>query len=297
MPDPLEIGTAGEDGVMTFDREQFRIAVFDIDGTIFDRGMMQEEVADAIRRLAASGVQTVIATGRHPFNLPKQVNDIESIRYVIGLNGGMVADRQSREIFSMITMDVESARATVREMYNASPLLHVVYEEYGDITEEDLNVLLQKYPNPEHRAKADRELRNVYRVTSTVEELLDGIVHPMIKAGVRFRSPEETEAGAKKLRSLLDNEVVITDNNMVEVTPRGVSKARGLEELCVRLGCTPENTVAFGDSGNDVNIMQRAGFSVAMGNAMDEVKAIADYVTDTVQNAGVAKAIHALWGV
>jgi len=282
---------------MTFDREQYRIAVFDIDGTIFDRGVMLEEVRESIMRLAASGVETVIATGRQPFNLPKPIQDLPCIRYVIGLNGGMVANTHTREILSVYTMDVESARAVVQKMYAASPLLHVVYEDYGDITEEDLGILLLRYKDPEHRAKADQELRRVYRVTATVEELLDGIVHPMIKAGVRFLSEEETFAGAERLRAELDCEVVITDNNMVEVTPRGGSKARGLEILTAHLGCSPENAVAFGDSGNDVNIMQRAGFSVAMGNAMDEVKAIADYVTDSVENAGAAKAIKELWGV
>ena len=282
---------------MTFDRENYRIAVFDIDGTIFDRGVMLDEVCESIMRLAESGVETVIATGRQPFNLPKPVQDLPCIRYVIGLNGGMVADTHTREILSVYTMDVETARDVVQKMYAASPLLHVVYEDYGDITEEDLGVLLQKYEDPEHREKADQELRRVYRVTATVEELLGGIVHPMIKAGVRFLTEEETLAGAERLRSELDCEVVITDHNMVEVTPRGGSKARGLEILAAHLGCTPENAVAFGDSGNDVNIMQRAGFSVAMGNAMDEVKAIADYVTDSVENAGAAKAIKVLFGV
>lgn len=282
---------------MNFDKHRYRVAVFDIDGTIFDRGVMLDEVSEAIIRLAESGVETVIATGRQPFNLPKPVQDLPCIRYVIGLNGGMVADVKTRDIFSVYTMDVEHARKTVQKMYEASRLLHVVYEEYGDITEEDLGVLLQKYGTEEHRRKADAELRRVYRVTKTVEELLGGIVHPMIKAGVRFLSEEETERGAQWLRSVIDGEVVITDNNMVEVTPRGGSKARGLEVLCERLGCTPENAVAFGDSGNDINIMQRAGFSVAMGNAMADVKAIASYVTDTVEHAGAAKAIKALWGV
>lgn len=282
---------------MTFDRENCRVAVFDIDGTIYSRGTMLEETREAILRLGENGVQTVIATGRHPFNLPKEVQSIPSIRYVIGLNGGMVADIRSREKFSVTAMDAETARGIVEEMYAVSPLLHVVYEEYGDITEEDLGVLLTKYPHEQGREKAERELRNIYRVTSTVEELLDGIRYPMIKAGVRFMTPEAVEAGAKTLREKLDCEVVITDSNMVEVSPHGVSKAKGLEILCEKLGLTPENAIAFGDSGNDVNIMQRAGCSVAMGNAMDEVKAIADYVTDTVDNAGVAKAIRELWGI
>ena len=108
---------------MTFDRAQYRLAVFDIDGTIFDRGIMLPEVGEAIRRLSESGVETVIATGRHPFNLPKQVNEIGTIRYVIGLNGGMVADILTREIFSIVTMDAQTARKTVGEMYRAPRLL------------------------------------------------------------------------------------------------------------------------------------------------------------------------------
>ena len=73
-----------------------------------------------------------------------------------------------------------------------------------------------------------------------------------------------------------------------------VSKGRALQALANQLGIPNDLIVTFGDGYNDESMMQIAGFSVAMGNSVDEIKAIADYTTDTNQNNGVALAVEQL---
>ncbi|MDL2209124.1 HAD-IIB family hydrolase, partial [Parabacteroides sp. OttesenSCG-928-O15] len=76
-----------------------------------------------------------------------------------------------------------------------------------------------------------------------------------------------------------------------DVVPRGSSKAVGIDKILEHFGIALEETMAFGDGGNDVEMLQHVPLGIAMGNADEGVKAMADYVTDTVDNDGVLKAL------
>ena len=78
----------------------------------------------------------------------------------------------------------------------------------------------------------------------------------------------------------------------VDVTARGNTKQRGIDEIIRHFGIRLEDTIAFGDGGNDISMLRHAGIGIAMGNARDEVKAAANYITDTVDEDGIAKAIQ-----
>ena len=78
----------------------------------------------------------------------------------------------------------------------------------------------------------------------------------------------------------------------IDVTALGNTKQRGMDEIIRHFGIRLEDTVAFGDGGNDIPMLRHAGIGIAMGNARDEVKAAAHYTTDTVDEDGVAKAIE-----
>lgn len=79
-----------------------------------------------------------------------------------------------------------------------------------------------------------------------------------------------------------------------DVNPQGQSKRVGVDIFCEQLGIDPAATVAFGDGGNDVTMLQHCGVGVAMGNAVDSLKEVADYVTDEVDQDGVYNALRHL---
>ncbi|HLR52116.1 MAG TPA: HAD-IIB family hydrolase, partial [Candidatus Avamphibacillus sp.] len=78
----------------------------------------------------------------------------------------------------------------------------------------------------------------------------------------------------------------------IEVNPEGVNKANALKTVCKKLGITMDNVLACGDSINDIKMIQEAGVGVAVGNAQQAIKNVADFVTETNNNDGVAKAIE-----
>ena len=78
------------------------------------------------------------------------------------------------------------------------------------------------------------------------------------------------------------------------MTARGNTKQKGLDEIIRHFGIRLEDTIAFGDGGNDIPILRHAGIGVAMGNASDRVKEAADYVTTSVDDDGIANALRYL---
>ena len=76
----------------------------------------------------------------------------------------------------------------------------------------------------------------------------------------------------------------------VDINAEGVNKAAGIRSFADYLGLDLSETMAFGDGGNDIPMLRAAGIGVAMGNASDEVKSYADYVTDHIDNDGLYKA-------
>ena len=88
--------------------------------------------------------------------------------------------------------------------------------------------------------------------------------------------------------------VVRSQKYLVEVLTKGVNKAFGLEKVAQKLNIQPSEIAAIGDAANDIEMLEYAGLAIAMGNGSEEVKAIADIVTDTNENNGVIKAIDKL---
>ena len=76
---------------------------------------------------------------------------------------------------------------------------------------------------------------------------------------------------------------------LLEIMDKGITKSRGIAVLLGHFGLTAQQALAFGDNYNDVDMLQYAGTGVAMGNAPEEIKAIADAVTDTNDHEGIAK--------
>jgi hypothetical protein len=77
-----------------------------------------------------------------------------------------------------------------------------------------------------------------------------------------------------------------------DVTAMGADKGEGLLAMAKYFGLNPDHTMAFGDGGNDSTMIRKAGIGVAMGNAIDELKAEADYITTTVDNDGIREALR-----
>ena len=84
-----------------------------------------------------------------------------------------------------------------------------------------------------------------------------------------------------------DFDVVIHGQGIIEINPAGISKATGIRKVCEMLDIPNENTFAFGDSANDLEMLAYVAHSIAMGNGTEEVKNTAEYVTRSVDEDGI----------
>ncbi|HLR60891.1 MAG TPA: Cof-type HAD-IIB family hydrolase [Lentibacillus sp.] len=116
--------------------------------------------------------------------------------------------------------------------------------------------------------------------------------HEWLKFGCDSYDRDKLDALIKELSYYDDLELTNSLPTNIEVNPKGVSKASALKKVCEEIGITMDNVLAAGDSLNDIKMIQEAGVGVAMGNAQEAIKNVADYITDTNNQDGVGKAIE-----
>lgn len=143
----------------------------------------------------------------------------------------------------------------------------------------------------------------VDRVTPTVEELARLVAHPVpVETDLQtlfdrsdccqlcfYLDPEQEQQAMAELPGLIASRWCPL---FVDVNVRGVDKATGMESFMTHFGFAADEVMAFGDGGNDVPMLRAAGVGVAMGNACAEALAVADYVTASVDDHGIRRALE-----
>lgn len=280
-----------------FIKENIKLAAFDLDGTILAKSFITEPTKNAISRLAESGIRTIVATGRHMFQLPPAVHEIAGFQTAIGSNGAMIGNIRTHELYFFDGFDVETALRFLRWLPTITNSFHIAFQDgSGYLLKGELERLLDLQPNEVEREKSEREYRRVYTVLDDLDHV-EQTIKPVAKFGFRMARGEDVPAAVRMVKETFGFEAAVTDYQTIEVTKAGVTKAAGLARVCEHYGLTTENVLVFGDSGNDVDMMRVAGYAVAMGNAFPEVKEIADQVTESIHEDGAANAIHRLFGL
>ncbi|WP_435768998.1 HAD family hydrolase [Nocardioides sp. SYSU DS0651] len=264
-----------------------RLVALDIDGTLLrwvvGLGMSHEEVTPAIhaavQQALDAGAHVVLASGRAPHNMtvvadmlglhdPEHPDRSERL-WIVAANGAVVLRYPPMEVVHEVTFD---ARPAVHAVLAKHPEALVAVEERG------VGYLVSA-PFP------DGELGG----TTTVTDLDEMVSRPVSR--VIIRDPKATAEDFVQLAEglgLHGTDYVVGWTAWLDLAPVGVSKASGLEYVAGQLGVDPGDVLAIGDGRNDIEMLQWAGRGVAMGQAVDEVKAVADDVTASVDDDGAA---------
>lgn len=248
-----------------------RIVALDVDGTMVDwENRMTDTVRDTVHAIKDSGVHVVISTGRA---IPGVLDAARNLRLDGGIavasNGAVVHTYSPVEVVHTVTFDASEA---VRRVLKHIPDALVAVEEVG--TGYRISA-----PFPEWEIDGTVTIQ-------TVDEL---VAEPVTR--VIIRAPEhDVEEFGRLVHGLGLNEVNynIGYTAWLDIAPDGVSKASGLEVVCERLGVDRADVLAVGDGMNDYEMLRWAGRGVAMGQGSDELKAVADDVTGTVLEDGLA---------
>ena len=275
-----------------FSKQNIRIAAFDLDGTVLQGSSITDNVVRALGKLSDLGVAVTVSTARDISQIPQNV--LSCFRYRVTANGASVTDSDGNilEDHPMDSRTAIRALSIIRRCHGTSC---VYLNGFVVATPLFLIRLLRRtnYLSKSHR-KATREVRKNRIVLRMRGHVGRGGLR-VYRIQTFFTNQVDALHAAQLLKETgVYNPIVLEDNSM-ETTLSGITKAHGLLELCSVLGCTSDNIMAFGDSANDLAMFRTAGFSVGMGNSEQCVKMEVDYITDPVTEDGVATAINKLF--
>jgi Cof subfamily protein (haloacid dehalogenase superfamily) len=256
-------------------QHSFRLVATDIDGTLIHTdGTLS---ARTLSVLAALPVPAVLVTGRPVRWLRQLYDQMPEPLPAICANGAVVYDPDTDEILRAEPLSVELLLDVTKRLREAVPdiALAVEVEDGRSFRYEEAWPVRWE---GEHR---------LVRVLATPEELTSV---PAVKLLVRSAThqPDEFYALVSETLGDLATATHSSSSALVEISAAGVTKAAGLAWLCAREGIAAEHVLAFGDMPNDVPMLSWAGHSVAMANAHPAVREVADEVTLTNDEDGVA---------
>jgi Cof subfamily protein (haloacid dehalogenase superfamily) len=251
------------------------LAAIDLDGTLLrSDGTISDRTRTAAARARAAGIEIVIVTARGPSNIHEIAEELGVDGTAICSNGALVVDLATQRVRAQRLLETDHAVELVYALRERLPGILFAVEHHDFAHEPGFSAW--SWTPPEGTRVAD------------VVELLAA---PATKLILRHAG-HETQAIQDLAREIAGERltVVASGSEAVEVTAAGVNKATAVAELGVRA----EDVVAFGDYPNDIPMLAWAGLGVAMGNAHPEVMAIADEVTATNDEDGVALVLERL---
>ncbi len=265
----------------------FRLVASDIDGTLIRTdGSLSPRTTGVLDQLYSRGVPTVLVTGR-PVRWLRQLYDqmVEPLPAVCA-NGAVVYDPDTDEILRAAPLSVELLLDVTRQLREAVPdvALAVEVEDGRSFWYEE------KWP-----LRWDGEHKQV-RVLASPEELTSVPAVKLLARSASYGADDFAELVSRTLGGIAEA-THSSSSALVEISAAGVTKAAGLAWLCERDGLTAADVVAFGDMPNDLPLLAWAGRSVAMGNAHPALREIADEVTLTNDEDGVAVYLEKLFGL
>lgn len=266
-----------------------KLIALDLDGTTLNNDrVISRANRTALEEAIQRGVNVVIATGRTYSALPEDVFRIRGIQYVLTSNGAIITDlREKKAIYENCI-----APTAVEQAVELLKQYEFMVEAF---TEGQAYIEKSFYDNIKETRLSFRHVDYVLSTRQPVEGLYDFILaHKAHIENINVNFDDQKDrARMREVLSGLENTTLTTsfDHNL-EIGGATTSKAAALRELEHILDVRPEEMMAIGDSPNDVAMLRLAGMPVAVGNAKDEVKAVAKYVTATNHEDGVAQAVR-----
>ncbi len=271
------------------ENKHIKMVGLDMDGTLLtSQKTITEYTKNVLMEAMAQGCYVLLATGRPVSAIPKELLYFPGMKYAVTSNGARIFNVETGECIYECLLSVDKACTALEILADYDDLQEAFVDGVGYTKKACLDEV-ERYVSTSAGVLYMRSTRNA--VESVIEKIKD-IGQSLDKIQGIFISMEEKEAALQRISQI--PEVVITSalGNNLEVNAVGADKGLGLLKLGELLGISREEIMACGDGTNDCSMITAAGVGVAMGNAPDEVKNIADYVTLTNDEDGVAKAIE-----
>lgn len=264
-----------------------KLIFLDIDGTlVFAMQAPSARTAQAVRSARVNGHKVFLCTGRNMPIIGKDILDV-------GFDGVIASAGSHVETDGKILFDSILPEETIQEclsVFHEHDMYCRIETPEGIYTDPQMEELLRT-------AEADPANSELIRMQKEIEAGIPVLPYDRYphKGAYKICFTSRNLESVEKTKKYLESRFVYAvhpyaDSSTCfngEIIPRGIHKGRGIELVCSYYGAALQDTVAFGDSMNDYEMMQTAGISVAMGNACEELKSMSDVVCGSVWDDGI----------
>lgn len=222
-----------------------------------------------------------------PYSLKRYCRQLDIDGPIIAGNGALIVDSRSAETYYANPLPANEVADLLSVLKGRG--LHVNLQAEGSV-----------YFSPEYLERdTPSELSELYglppsRIRFLTADYIYRGMEPVYKATVRIPTGRDFTVVEKYLKDHRELDLTFSGKDFAEINNRGTNKGKGVQWLADYYRIPLAAVCAFGDYENDIPCFERAGVSVAMGNADDKLKAMATFVTDTNDNEGIAKALITL---
>ena len=258
-----------------------KMVATDIDGTILrgDFGF-SPAVKACIKDLCKRGIKVVLVTGRMHCAALKLAQKLGLDTPIVSYQGGMIKENSlDGEVYYNKYLEPEYASQIINWAQQNKIHINLYMDDVLYVEKDDETI--RRYTEARYIA---------FKVSPFSELKLEKINKILL---IDYTSPEKVNGWVEYLNKEYPQLYVVTSTPyFCEISQKKKKKSTAVEYLCKLWGLKKEEVLTIGDQNNDIELLKAGGVKVAMGNATDELKACADYITDTVANDGFVKAVE-----
>jgi len=269
----------------------YKLICIDVDGTLLNsKHKITKRTKDIILQAHKLGVHIVISTGRMYTDAEYYSNLIGVKSPVIASNGAFIKEKDNDMVIfkDVLGKSLSLQLLDVFRKHRIKPYFSTPHKFYYGNIMFKLFYLATKLLGTRSN-KLDAEYVFSW---NQWQKVLHKEKDNIVKGEIIYKDAALIYELRNELKTLPQLEIVDSSRYNIEITRQGVSKGKAVAILATFYGLTREEIITIGDSENDVSMLEYAGLGIAMGNATDNVKQKADYITDSNDQEGVANAIN-----
>ena len=285
----------------------YKLVAIDLDGTMLNSyGVVSEETKNTIKEVEKQGVEVIIASGRPIASIKEIAKEIESKNYFIAGNGAIIYDMKKDEIIYEKTLSKEKVLEIIKICEENSISYNVYTEREILATSLKYNVL---YYHKENLKKEENKKTKINIVNNMYEYVKNKEDARFLKITICDESKTVFNSIIKKLKDVKNIEILDVSHMArktivhgteeyqisyyyTEISTENVDKWEAIKFLIEKLNIKKEEVIAIGDNSNDKNMIKNAGLGIAMKQSTPSVLEIADEVTESNNEDGVAKILQ-----
>lgn len=285
----------------------YKLITIDLDGTLLNKyGEVTEYTKNVIKKTTEKGVLVVLASGRISESVLTIAKEIGANKYYISGNGSVLYDMQKDQIIYENYLNKEKVLEII-ELCDKNSIYYNIYTENA-VLAKSLNYNVAFY-NYENTKKSSDKKTDINIVDDMYNYIKNSNINKFLKITICDESKIVFSSIIKKIKNIEDIDVLEVSHMSqkkiktgtkevevgyfyTEVSSKNVDKWYAIEKVMQIENIKQEEVMALGDNNNDIVMIKNAGLGVAMGHSNNEVKKVADYITENNNEDGVAKAIE-----